>query len=95
MILFSRPDKTSLVNYVDLLERGYLDLTKLKLEKEMSCTNIVSIIENKLPDSIVMDWYRKVYKKNIDKGNSFPHLLAFLKTERDATEYSLSVCLSV
>ena len=49
-------DKTSLVNYVDLLERGYLDLTKLKLEKEMSCTNIVSIIENKLPDSIVMDW---------------------------------------
>ena len=56
-------DKKALVNYVDFLERAHLDLSKLNLEKEICCTNVVSLIENKLPESLVMVWYRKMCKK--------------------------------
>ena len=34
-------------------------------------------------------------KKRINKGDSFPSLREFLKTERDATEYNLSKVTSI
>ena len=83
-------DKQSLIKFIDLLERALADLSKMNLEAEMSTTNIISMIESKLPNNISMEWYRHIYKSGIDKRKPFPPLLDFLKTERSALEYSMS-----
>ena len=83
-------DKDSFIKFVDLLERTYFDLNKLKLEKELCCTNVDSIVDGKMPDSISMEWYRQVYRSKVDKNNMFLPFLKFLKTERSAIEYSMS-----
>ena len=63
----------------------------LSLEGEVCNSNIVSIIESKLPRALALEWYREIHKDDskIDKRNKFPHLLSFLKVDRKALEYGL------
>ena len=44
------------VAFVDLSEDSYRDLKRLKLEKEITTTNSVGIIESKLPSDVRKDW---------------------------------------
>ena len=44
------PDQKQLiVQFINIVERGYIDLQYIDMEKEISNANVVSIIENKLP----------------------------------------------
>ena len=45
-------DKKGFIQYVDIIERGYTDLKRLKLEREMSNSTTVSMLERRLPPTI-------------------------------------------
>ena len=84
--------KQIIVQFINSIEKGFIDLKHIDMEKEISNANVVSIIENKLPQNIAERWYRKMYEEQsmIDRKNKFPSLLSFLKIERDALEYGMS-----
>ena len=84
--------KQIIVQFINSIEKGFIDLNHIDMEKEISNANVVSIIENKLPQNIAERWYRKMYeeKSMIDRKNKFPSLLSFLKIERNALEYGMS-----
>ena len=83
-------DDKKLIEFVHLIEAGHRDLKSVELEKEISNAN--SIIENKLPRNIALEWFREIHKRNsnIVKSDKFPHLLEFLCIERRSVEYGLS-----
>ena len=83
-------DKRGLIKFVNVIDRGFRDLRKLKLENEMSNLNVISIIESKLPNDISMEWYRRIYQNKVKKDNKFESLLAYLMIEKDALEHSLA-----
>ena len=85
-------DTTKIIQFVNILEKAHRDSKALDLEKEITNANTISIIENKLPKTIQMEWYRKIYEENwtVDKRKKFPSLLKFLCSERDSLEYATS-----
>ena len=85
-------DDKRIVEFIDVIERGYRDLTRMNLEKEMSNSTIVSMIEEKLPTDIRRRWCRVVNKteNNIDDSDKFPHLLTFLLEQKRWIEYDNS-----
>ena len=85
-------DPKAVVIFVNMVERGERDLSKLKLKDVISNTHIVSVIEAKLPKDVSLEWCRKVKKPNSDikLDNKFVKLLTFLQTWRDALEYGAS-----
>ena len=74
---------------VDAVENGYKDLNRLGLEREITTTSSVSIIERKLPAEIKKEWAKLVSADNstVDKTNKFPSLLSFLLSQKRAIEY--------
>ena len=84
-------EEKSFIDLVDVIERGYQDLCRLKLEKEMSNNTIVSLIEQKLPRDIAKDWAKEVNKagSSVDDGNKFPSLLQFLLEQKRIIEYQM------
>ena len=55
---FKRPDvddAEKIVKFIDLLETAYRDLKNLHLDSELTNTNTISIVENKLPKPIQME----------------------------------------
>ena len=74
---------------VDAVENGYKDLNRLGLEREITTTSSVSIIERKLPSEIKKEWAKLVSADNstVDKTNKFPSLLSFLLSQKRAIEY--------
>ena len=88
----SSDQRQLLVKFVNCIEKGFIDLKHIDMEKEISNANVVSIIEKKLPPNIAERWYRNMCeeKSTIDRKNKFPALLSFLKIERDAVEYGMS-----
>ena len=92
---FKRPDDDEyekIVQFVNLVEIGYRDLKELELEDELTNTNTISVIENKLPKRMQMEWYRLIHREaaKIDKKYKFNHLLKFMREERNAIEYATS-----
>ena len=85
-------DSKRLIEFINIIECGYNDLKSLKLDKEICNANVVSLIENKLPSSLALDWYREMHRDSsvVDKSNKFPHILKFLLTEKRALEYAQS-----
>ena len=85
-------DPKAVVIFVNMVERGERDLSKLKLKDVISNPYIVSVIEAKLPKDVSLEWCRKVKKPNSDikLDNKFVKLLTFLQTWRDALEYGAS-----
>ena len=81
-----------LIEFINLVESGYNELKALSLEFEICNSNIVSIIESKMPKTLALQWFRQIYQSDtkIDEKNKFPGLLEFLRVERKALEYGLS-----
>ena len=74
---------------IDTVEDGYKDLKRPGLEREITTTSSISIIERKLPASIKREWAKLVSTDNstVDKTDKFPSLLSFLLTQKRAIEY--------
>ena len=77
------------IEFVDAVEDGYKDLKRLGLEREITTTSSVSIIERKLPANIKREWAKLVSADNsvLNKTNKFSSLLNFLLSQKRAIEY--------
>ncbi|XP_068713032.1 uncharacterized protein [Montipora foliosa] len=77
------------IELVDAVEDGYKDLKRLGLEREITTTSSVSIIERKLPANIKREWAKLVSTDNsvVNKTDKFPSLLNFLLSQKRAIEY--------
>ena len=73
-------DHKKFIEFVGVIEEGYQDLGRLSMEREITTTSSVSIIERRLPPTIRERWSELVCRKNtkVDRTNKFPHLLDFL-----------------
>ena len=82
-------DDRKLVELVDVVENGFRDLERLKLDKEISISTAVSIIEDKHPRDIRRLWALEISKSNssVDDANKFPSLLKFLLEQKRAVEH--------
>ena len=78
-----------LIEFVNIIEDGYRDLKRLGLEKEITTTSSVSIIEKKLPTDLKREWSKLVTCEGstVDKTDKFPSLLRFLLDQKQAIEY--------
>ena len=77
------------IELVDAVEDGYKDLKRLGLEREITTTSSVSIIERGLPANIKREWAKLVSADNsvVNKTDKFPSLLNFLLSQKRAIEY--------
>ena len=69
------------IQFVDAVEDGYKDLKRLGLEREITTTSSVSIIERKLPANIKREWAK------LFSADKFPSILNFLLSQKRAIEY--------
>ena len=53
-------DDKRFIDLIDIVEKGYRDLLRVGIEREISNTSTVSIIEEKLPKDIRREWSREV-----------------------------------
>ena len=77
---------------INMIEKSYRDLQYLKRESEMNNSTIVSMIEEKLPDDITLEWVKFVTgdKKKEVEMEKFSHLLELLIKFRERIEYKHS-----
>jgi len=77
------------VELINVIDDGYRDLKRLGLEKEITTTSSVSIIERKLPNDAKREWAKLVSSEHspVDKRDKFPSLLRFLLEQKQAIEY--------
>ena len=73
-------EKKRFIELVDAVEDEYKDLKRLGLEREITTTSSVSIIERKLPANVKREWAKLISADNsmLDKTDKFPSLLNFL-----------------
>ena len=85
-------DNKKFIEFIQIIERGYRDLTLLNIEKEILNTGTVSLIEERLPRDVRRDWSKEVKKSgsSIDIKDKFPYLLKFLQEQRKVIEYEYS-----
>ena len=85
-------DNKSLLHLVDIVERGYSSLSRLKIEKEMSNAITLSIIEERLPGNVRREWSKEVNKEGskVDRFNKFPSFMNFLLEQRRILEYEMA-----
>ena len=50
-------DTKRIIDFINIIERAAHDLKSVKMESEINNTNVVSIIEQKLPKSLALNWY--------------------------------------
>ena len=62
------------VEFINVIDDGYRDLRRLGLDKEITTTSSVSIIERKLPNDIKREWAKLVSSEHspVDKRDKFP-----------------------
>ena len=53
-------EKNRLIELINVVEDGYRDLKRLGLEKEITTTSSVSVIEKKLPTDVKKEWAKFV-----------------------------------
>ena len=82
-------ENNRLIELINVVEDGYRDLQRLGLEKEITTTSSVSVIEKKLPTDVRKEWAKLVSSDHstVDKTNKFPSLLKFLLNQKQAIEY--------
>ena len=85
-------DTKRLIDFINLIERASHDLDNVKMGSEINNTNVVSMIESKLPKCLALNWYRHIHSSvaEIDRSKKFPSLLKYMITERNALEYGQS-----
>ena len=68
------------VEFIKVIDDGYQDLRRLGLEKEITTTSSVGIIERKLPNEVKREWAKLISSEHspVDKRDKFPSLLSFL-----------------
>ena len=84
-----RDDKRKLIEFIEVIEQGCHDLRRLKMEKEISNTAVVSMIEAKLPEETRRKWAEKVCsdESEVSRKDKFPHLLKFLQETKRTLKY--------
>ena len=82
-------DNKRLIDFVNIIERTSHDLKSVQIEKDINNSNVVSMIELKLPGNVALNWHSLMCESKVDKTSKFPHLLQFLINERNALEYGL------
>ena len=82
-------EKNRLIELINVVEDGYRDLKRLGLEKEITTTSSVSVIEKKLPTDVKKEWAKFVSSDHstVVKTDKFPSLLKFLLNQKRAIEY--------
>ena len=85
-------DNKRVIEFINIIERAFHDMKSINMEGEINNTNVVSMIEHKLPKQLALNWYRFIHARDskVDKANKFPYLLEYLINERSALEYGLS-----
>ena len=85
-------DPEGFIQFVNVIERGYTDLKRLDLEKEMSNSVTVSMLEGRLPPTIKRDWAKEVSKTDskVKLQDKFPFFMEFLKEQRSILEYEMA-----
>ena len=85
-------DPKRVIEFINMIEQASHDLDSVKMGSEINNTNVVSLIESKLPKYLALNWYRFIHSSNseVDKSKKFPSLLKYLITERNALEYGMS-----
>ena len=73
----SNSDDQRVLEMVNTIEKAHRDLKRRDLEKEISNSTIVSIIEERLPEDIQIEWIRIVTgdKRDEISRDKFPSLL--------------------
>ena len=88
------PDRNSakFIDLVNTIERCYLDLVRINMQAEICNSTIVSLIEERLPDTVKSMWCLKVTdnETSINEGNKFPEMLEFMIKHKKAIEYGSS-----
>ena len=86
-------DHQRVLEMINTIEKAHRDVKRLDLEKEISNSTIISIIEERLPKDIQIEWIRIVTgdKRDEISRDKFPSLLKLLLTGRERTEYKRSV----
>ena len=84
-----KDDKKRLVEFIEVVEHGYHDLRRLGMEREISNTAVVSMIEAKLPEDTRRKWAEKICsdKSEVNKKDKFPQLLKFLQETKRTLKY--------
>ena len=82
-------DHEKFVFSVNVLERAWLDMSKLNLQSEMNTTSMVTLVEGILPRRLLHDWV-KVSESVDDKSVLFERLLEFLLQEKRICQYMAS-----
>ena len=84
-------DYKGFIEMVNVVDKGYRDLARLKVDRELSNSTAVSIIEERMPLNIKIKWAEKVKKSTstIEDTNKFPALMAFLLEQKRILEYLL------
>ena len=81
-------DHSCFINTVEIIERCYLDLNRVNMDREMNTTTMISEIEKILPPVQKREWI--LQKKKHNKFEQFLPLLEFLLEEKTAMEYMQS-----
>ena len=86
-------DDQRVLEMINTIEKAHRDLKRLDLEKEISNSTIVSIIDGRLPEDIQIGWIRIVTgdKRDEISRDKFPSLLKLLSTCKERIEYKLYV----
>ena len=79
----------SFIELVEVVENGFLDLKRLKMDHEICNSSSVAMIEEKLPPSIKRQWTLHVINSTRlgDNSSRFKSLLEFLLDYKRAIEY--------
>ena len=74
---------------VDIVERGYCDLSYMKVEHELSNTTVISLLEEKLPKDFRREWSKQIneLEKKPDDNDRFAEFLKFLLNQKRIIEY--------
>lgn len=85
-------DSSNLITFVNTIERGYSDLKRLNLEREISNSVTVGMLEGRLPPVTRREWSKLVncHGSSVDPYNKFPSFMNFLKEQRKILEYEIA-----
>jgi len=85
-------ENNKLIELINVVEDGYIEIKRLGLEKEITTTSSVRLIEKILPTDVKKEWAKFVSPDHstVDKMDKFPSLLKFLLGQKQAIEYENS-----
>ena len=85
-------DDAPLLKLIDVIEAAHRDLSMIGIEREISNSGCVSLIEQNLPRTVKREWSRFVNSRNelLMSSDIFPVLLKFLQDQRNIIEYETS-----